>query len=319
MQLGELVDLQAGVLSRRQAVAAGLAETVIDNRLRSGRWQRIHQGVYATFTGTVSRDAMLWAAVLRAGRAAALSHRTAAELHGLTSEPSPLIHVTLPMTQRIAPFSGVVLHHSRALARDERPIGSPPRTSVEHTVLDLTQVSANFDDAFGWLCRAVGRRRTTPEFLRAALAARSRVRWRADLSVALGDIASGVHSPLERRYVNNVERAHGLPPARRQACVMVGGQRRYLDNLYDDALLAVELDGRAAHPAEQRWADSHRDNAIASLGILTLHYNWQDVGPRSCPVAAEVAHLLVIRGMPVTLRSCGPTCSAGRVTGRRAS
>jgi very-short-patch-repair endonuclease len=311
VRLGELLERQAGVLSRQQAVAAGLGPTVIDNRLRSGRWQRLQQGVYATFSGTMSREAVLWAALLRAGPAAALSHRTAAELHGLTSEQSSLIHITLPMTQRIAPIRGVVLHHSRPFARDMHPTGSPPRTSVEDTALDLTQVSATFEDAFGWLCRAVGRRLTTPDRLRAALAARSRVRWRAELSIALGDLSAGVHSPLERRYVLNVERAHGLPLAQRQAFVLIGGKRRYLDNLYAEAKLAVELDGLAAHPPEQRWADSRRDNEIAGLGILTLHYTWRDVDAASCLTAGQVGALLTARGTRVTLRKCGPACSVG--------
>lgn len=309
MHLGELLDLQAGVLSRQQAVGAGLPLTVIDNRLRSGRWQRLQQGVYATFTGPPSREAVLWAALLRAGPIAALSHRTAAELHGLTAERSSLIHITLPMTQRIAPFKGATLHHSRALIRDIQPIGSPPRTSVEDTAVDLTQVSETFDDAFGWLCRAVGRKLTTPDRLRVALRARSRVRWRADLSAALGDVSCGVHSPLELRYVTKVERAHGLPSARRQACVLVGGKRRYLDNLYEEAKLAVELDGLAAHPPEQRWADARRDNEIAGLGIMTLHYTWRDVDAGACLTAGQVAALLTMRGSEVRLCRCGPACS----------
>lgn len=320
MHLGELLERQAGVLSRRQAVAAGMGPTVIDNRLRSGRWQRLQQGVYATFTGLPSREPVLWAALLRAGPAAALSHRTAAELHGLTSEQSSLIHITLPMTQRIAPISGVALHHSRAFIRDYHPVGSPPRTGVEDTALDLTQVSETFEDAFGWLCRAVGRRLTTPDRLRAALAARSRVRWRADLSAALGEVSAGVRSPLELRYVTKVERAHGLPTAQRQACVLAGGRRRYVDNLYEEAKLAVELDGLAAHPPEQRWADSHRDNEIAGLGILTLHYTWRDVDAGACLTAGQVGALLTMRGTEVRLRRCGAACSLpGPVAARLAS
>lgn len=320
MHLGELLEQQAGVLSRQQAMAAGLNPTVIDNRLRSNRWRRLQHGVYATFTGTPSREAVLWAALLRAGPAAALSHRTAAELHGLTSEQSSVIHITLPVTQRIAPIRGVALHHSRAFIRDIHPIGSPPRIGVEDTAIDLTQVSDTFEDAFSWLCRAVGRRLTTPDRLRVALTARSRVRWRAELSAALGDVSAGVQSPLEHRYVTKVERAHGLPSARRQACVLVAGRRRYLDNLYEEAQLAVELDGLAAHPPERRWADSHRDNEIAGLGILTLHYTWHDVDAGSCATAGQVGALLTMRGADVKLHRCGPACSLpGGVVARRAS
>lgn len=316
-ELRELLRRQAGVLSRNQAAAAGLASTVIDNRLRSGRWQQLQRGVYATFTGAPDRDALCWAALLRCGPSAVLSHQTAAEYSGLTNSRSPRIHVTVASSQQVAGLRGVLLHRSRGVAGTRHPAALPPRTRIEDTVLDLTQTVASFDDAFGWLCRAVGRRLTTPDRLRAALAARSRVRWRADLSTALGDVSAGVHSPLELRYVMRVERVHGLPAARRQACVLVAGKRRYLDNLYSEAHLAVELDGQAAHPPEQRWADSHRDNEIASLGILTLHYTWHDVDAGACQTAGQVGALLTMRGTKVALRTCGPACTVSRPVAAR--
>lgn len=305
-----LCGQQQGVVSRQQATAAGLTASAIDNRLRSGRWQRLQHGVYATFTGPPDRRAQLWAAVLRAGPDAALSHWTAAELFGLTDEPRSLIHVTVPHGRRLLPVRGALVHYSTRAASARHPVLLPPRTRVEDTVLDLTQVCGSFDQAFHWLSRAVGRGLTTDSRLRAALAGRRRIRWRAELLIALGDVADGIMSPLERRYVRAVERAHGLPPARRQARIVIGGRTHYLDNLYEEAKLAVELDGRAAHPPEQRWADSHRDNDHATIGILTLHYNWADCGELACASAAQVAGLLRQRGMAVSLRPCGPQCVA---------
>jgi hypothetical protein len=93
----------------------------------------------------------------------------------------------------------------------------PPRTRVEETVLDLTQTAPTFDAAFSWLCRAVGRRLTTPGRLRKAARARAKLRWRTEIGAALDEVAAGVHSLLEFRYVTGVERPHGLPPATRQA------------------------------------------------------------------------------------------------------
>lgn len=126
---------------------------------------------------------------------------------------------------------------------------------------------------------------------------------------ALADVAEGAQSNLELRYVRTVERAHGLPAAQRQAKIVTGDRARYVDNLYEEAKLAVELDGQAAHPPEQRWADSHRDNEHACLAIMTVRYNWSDVTNRPCAVAAEVAVLLQMRGTAVRLRRCGASCS----------
>jgi predicted transcriptional regulator of viral defense system len=98
----------------------------------------------------------------------ALSFYTAAELYGLVAEPGDLIHVTVPRNQRIRPISGAVIHYSEHLDQSRHPALLPPRTRIEDTVLDLAQVAPSFDDAFDWLCRAVGRRLTTPGQLRAA-------------------------------------------------------------------------------------------------------------------------------------------------------
>jgi hypothetical protein len=63
----ELLRTQSGVITRQQALGAGLASAAVDNQLRSRRWQQLQRGVYACFTGRPARDAELWAAVLRAG------------------------------------------------------------------------------------------------------------------------------------------------------------------------------------------------------------------------------------------------------------
>jgi very-short-patch-repair endonuclease len=88
------------------------------------------------------------------------------------------------------------------------------------------------------------------------------------------------------------------------------GSRRYLDNLYEDYRLGVELDGAAAHPVAERWRDIHRDNSLTRLRIEILRYNWSDVTTRRCGVAAEVADVLAQRGWPGPVRRCSPGCRA---------
>jgi hypothetical protein len=308
----ELLDRQSGVISRRQAMSCRIPPHTIRNQVRAERWQCLQTGVYAAFTGTPGQDARLWAVVLRAGQGAALSYQTAAELHGIADRGGTMIHVTVPGSRHPVPIPGAIVHRADRLGWTRHPVMLPPRTRVEDTTLDLTQVAASFDDAFGWLCRAVGRRRTTAALLQEALDARPKVRWRAGITSALGDIGSGVASALEYPYVRDVERRHGLPPARRQAKVVLGRRTRYLDNLYDAAGLAVELDGQVAHSIEQRWADMHRDNAHATVGLITLRYSWADVTARPCLVAGQVAEVLQQRGAPVGLRPCGAGCAAAQ-------
>lgn len=307
------LQAQSRVVSRQQAHDAGWPEGTVDQRLRSGIWQRLHRGAYATFTGDLSREARLWAAVLRVGPGAALSHETAAEIHGLVDKPSALIHVSVPAERRPGQrrkIRGVIVHRSRCLVPEWQPPWQLPRTTIEDTVLDLVAASRTFNEAYDWIARAVGRRLTSPRSLSKALKARSRIRWRSWITAALEDAADGVHSPLERNYVHGVERAHGLPKARRQAKRRHSDGTKYLDNLYEEYDLCVELDGVPAHPPDGRWRDTHRDNANLAQGIETLRYGWPDTTENRCQTAAEIATVLRRRGWPGTPRRCGPTCQA---------
>jgi very-short-patch-repair endonuclease len=304
----QLIDLQRGVLARWQAPAVGLERTTMNSRLQSGRWRPLYRGVYATFTGDPPREAALWAAVLRAGPGAVLSHGTAAELDGLTAERSAVIHVTVPIGRRINPVPGLRVHRSLRLNEARHPSRTPPRTRIEETVLDLTQAARTFDVAFSWLCQACGSRLTTPGRLLAAMNLRPKVRWRDRLREALGDIGDGAHSALEVRYVRDVERPHGLPRARRQARVVRDRSHIYLDNLVEEYRVCVELDGRAAHPVAERWRDIQRDNASAADGILTLRYGWADVTRWPCRTAGQIATALQFRGWTGTPTPCGPRC-----------
>jgi hypothetical protein len=306
----ELLAAQGNTIARRQAASSGIDQQAMDSRLRNGRWQRLQWGVYATFSGQPSRETLLWAALLRAGPDAALSHQTAAERHGLIDEPSALISITVPAARHPAQVKipGVIVHRSDAILRTRHPAMLPPCTRVEDTVLDLIQVAATFDDAYMWICRAIGRRRTTADRIRLAMDARKKMRWRREITVALGDAEGGALSVLEYRYVHRVERPHRLPVAYRQARVRQGTGNRYLDNLYEEYGVCVELDGTAAHPADEQWRDKRRDNANTVSGIVTLRFGLLDLGDRRCKTARAVATLLRSRGWTGSPRPCGPGC-----------
>ena len=302
---------QAAAIARRQSQLVGIDPDTMRNRVRSGRWQQIQRGVYATFSGEPLRETVLWAALLRAGPDAVLSHQTAAERHGLIDEPSPVISITVPASRHPAQVKipGVVVHRSDAILQTRHPAMLPPCTRVEDTVLDLIQVASSFDDAYVWICRAIGRRRTTADRIALAMAARKKMRWRREIGIALGDVKAGALSVLEYRYVHRVERPHRLPVARRQARIRHGTGSRYLDNLYERFAVCVELDGTAAHPADEQWRDKRRDTANAVRGILTLRFGILDVGDRRCQTAIAVASVLRSRGWPGTPHPCSrPGC-----------
>jgi hypothetical protein len=285
---------QADTIARRQSTVAGIDPDTMRNRVRSGRWQRLQRGVYATFSGDPARETVLWAALLRVGPGAVLSHQTAAERHGLIDKPTSVITITVPASRNPArtKISGLVIHRSDAILRTRHPAMLPPCTRVEDTVLDLIHVAANFDEAYGWICRAIGRRRTTADRIAVAMAARKKMRWRREIALALGDADGGALSVLEYRYIHQVERPHGLPVARRQARIRQATGNKYLDNLYEEYGVCVELDGTAAHPTDEQWRDKRRDNANTFSGLVTLRFGLLDLGGQRCETAVGVATVL---------------------------
>lgn len=320
-----LLSAQAGIIDRGQAMDAGFSRRQVSYRLRSGAWQRVYPGVYATFTGPLSRQAQLWAAVRCAGDGAMVSHETAAEVHGMTDKPASSIHVTVPLSRRPAPYRpirGIVIHRSDQSRQHFPGPFKLPRTRVDDTVLDLVAAAQTFDQAYAWISRAVFRNLVTVGALREALARRSRIRWRAWLNDAFAEARDGVLSPLEMRYVRDVERAHGLPPSRHQARSRLNGKTHYKDNWYPEYLLAVEIDGPAYHENEQVQRDKDRDNAnLAADDVKTFRFGPVAVTQRVCETAAMVAVTLQRngwRGVPRSCRRAG--CTVGRLAaGPRAS
>ncbi|SDS25029.1 type IV toxin-antitoxin system AbiEi family antitoxin domain-containing protein [Jiangella sp. DSM 45060] len=308
MDLDGLMATQHGMISRAQAIACGLSTRRIEWLVTSGRWRRVHTGVFATFTGPLPFEARVWAAVLRAGRGAVASHRTAAFLDGLCDEPGPVVHVTVPADRYVqCKIEGVRVHYAHRLPRTRHPSKSPPRTRLDETVLDLVDIAPHPRDAEGWVTAACQRRLSTPERLADALRRRKKIRWRPMVEAMLGEVVEGAESPLELRHLRRVERAHGLPAGCRQRRV-AGRRVIWVDVDYERYRLRVELDGRVGHVGEGRFRDRRRDNRATVDGHATLRYGHADVFGDPCAVAAEQARVLTARGWTGRPRSCGISC-----------
>jgi hypothetical protein len=296
----ERVERQEGVLARWQVAGRSPDLTAIDGLLRRGRWRPLYRGVYAAYTGRPSRKTTLWAGVLRCGPEAVLSHYTAAEIEGITDDRSEVIYVSIPQTMRVrisadefrGRLPGIAVHRSPRVSTARHPVKTPPRTKVEETVLDLTDRARTFDAAFWWLSAACGRGLTMPDQIREAASRRARLRWRADVLGALEETANGVLSKLERQYLRNVQRPHGLPEPRRQAHGRTATKSAHLDNLDEDFGLAVELDGIASHQRDPLAGHSsgqllrQQGNSHAALQLGRHHAAAMSGGGRDRPGTA---------------------------------
>jgi hypothetical protein len=291
------------VLSTEQLNGYGLPRHSVERLIRQGHWQRLERSVYLTSGEDPSWTSLAWAGVLLGGDRARVGGPAAGFLHGLLAAPPTPITVLVPFDQVTRSRYPWRFRREGDGIREVRSPGSPPRTTVEDTVLDLCD-DGTAGQAIGWVTQAVQSRRTTVRQLRRALQRRRRAHHRRLLQDLLGDVAAGVESPLELRYLRDVERPHGLPAADRQN---YHGNPFRRDVAYLRFHLVVELDGRLGHEGLGRFRDMWRDNVTTVGGELTLRYGFADVAERPCVVARQVAAVLNRQGWAGPFVRC-PRC-----------
>ncbi|MGV0812247.1 type IV toxin-antitoxin system AbiEi family antitoxin domain-containing protein [Mycolicibacterium boenickei] len=306
MNIGEVLGQQAGVVSRRQALDAGMQEHEIRRLLRRNEWARVHDGVYVDHTGPLTWLQRAWAAVLYAAPAALC-------LESALSDDSSVIHVAVSRQRAmLVEPHGVRIHHLAHL--QERVLWNvgPPRLRYEEAALDVACRATSEFDAIAVLANACQSRRTTARRLLQALDARRRVRRRRWMRAVLVDIAEGTCSVLEHEYLNRIERAHGLPRATRQKRSTSSVGACYRDVEYGQRLV-VELDGRPFHDSVlARNKDFERDLDAAVEGRSTVRLSYRQVFDRPCRTAAKIAQVLRRHGIAVSGHACGPGCEFTR-------
>jgi very-short-patch-repair endonuclease len=304
--LTKLATAQAGAISRDQVLRCGLSDRVIARLVRTATWRRLAQGVYATLPD--SWEQRVWAGLLIGGPHAVIGGRAAARLWNIRldsprrDQPEPPIDVYIGHAHRQMESTPTW----RFIRADRVGQQTPPRTSIAQTIVDLAQ-TMTADELASLLGQC--RRRVNLRDITTALAQTSRHRQRALLADILTDADDGVTSALERHYVHDVERAHGLPHAERQAKPI---SLFAVDNLYRDYGLIVELDSEAWHHGAAATQDFDRDRLHEKNGYLTLRYTWSDVVDNACATADQIAVALSGRGWAGHLSPC-PRCAADHV------
>lgn len=306
---------QAGVLSRAQALALGADAVFVERMLRRREWVRVHDGVYVDHTGPLSQRQREWAALLRYP-GSVLSAEAALSAAGLEGDRRPRrVELAVQHGRRVARAPGIVVTQLRCFESAALLETSPPRLRVEHAALLVASAATGEDAVVAVLADVVREGATTTDRLLSALTDHPKLPRRALLREVLADVAEGAQSPLERRYLRDVERAHGLPRGERQVREVVrqveGEVLRWVvrDVRYRAHRTLVELDGRLGHAAAlDRWDDLQRDLDAAVNGDLSLRAGWQQVLHR-CRLAAIVAEVLAARGWTGSPHPCAaPDC-----------
>ena len=311
VDLAELLEQQAGVVSRSQALKKGLAPHDLKRLQRRRELTVLHPGVYVSHTGSPTWLQRAWGGVL-ATWPAALTHESAlraCEGPGRRLSSHEVVHVAVDRHRRVTAPAGVVVHRLPRL--EERVLWNlgPPRLHHEDAALEVAGRARSDLEAIGVLATVVQSRRTTAARILRTADDRPRLPRRAFLTAVLHDVSEGACSVLEHGYLLRVERAHGLSPARRQVPADSARGPVLRDVEYAVGLV-VELDSRLFHDtALRRDADFDRDLDAAVDGRQTVRLSYGQVFDRPCRTASGVARLLVARGWTGVPRPCGPTCT----------
>ncbi len=133
---------QHGVFTLAQLTAVGLSAAAVHKRAATGRLYRLNRGVYSLAPPSlISSRGRYMAAVLASGPDTVLSHRSAADLHGLRRTDRRRIDVTIPRRTPLK-VDGVDIHRSLTLTKaDLTTVDTIPCTSIARTLLDLASVA----------------------------------------------------------------------------------------------------------------------------------------------------------------------------------
>lgn len=259
--------MQAGVLSRHQALTAGMSQARWNWFLTSGRWKAIVPGVTITHSGEASRRQLAWVAVLHGGHGAALTGDAALVERGFKGLTADAVDVAVPwprnVVDHVLPDGRLLKAHSvMHLQGWVQPLPEPTALTFPACLLQAAAWSAS-DRAAEWrVASAVQQRLTTPALVRSCLTDMPRLRRRRLLLAVLDDVETGAQAGSELMFLRFCA-THRLPrPDELQVLVRADG-KRYLDARYVRQRVSVELDG-AHHRLVAHWdADALRSLHLA--------------------------------------------------------
>lgn len=296
-RLVQIADDQFGLVTRQQALDAGLGENRLRSRLRSGLLVRAGARTYRLVGAPNTPDVRLRALMLDIGGDVWASARTAAACHELDGyELTPPFDVTI-LRRRDVKRVGHRIHTTTCLDPIDRTRVRGVRvTSVARTLIDLARVESTRRLTIA-LDAALRDGKVTEERLhRRVVALRTSGRFGIPklLDAIEGvDVIRGAHSYLERRFLELVA-SHGLPvPETQRVLGRANGKIVRVDFRFPGTSVIVEALGHRWHRSRtQMNSDAARMNALLARGLQPYQFTYDQVVGSPDEVIDQVAAAL---------------------------
>lgn len=283
---------QFGLVTVAQARELGLSTDQIKHRVRSGRWQRLHRGVYRVAGSPPSWRQRALAACLALPPDGTTSHLTASALVRLGEPAPPTPHLTVGPT-RSARLAGAVVHRSPLDPQDVTRVDGIPTTTAGRTLVDCAgmlgpvRLQRMVDEA-------MHRRLVDPaqidaiwDRVRQGPGRGGEGRLRKALAPWVGPIRPG--SPAEARLRQQL-RQWGFPEPDLQVIVRSasGEVVARIDLGWPLLRVGIEYDSQRWH-GPTRWADDlARQDHLERLGWRILRADLVDLHPGAYRLRDEI-------------------------------
>ncbi|CAM3825151.1 type IV toxin-antitoxin system AbiEi family antitoxin domain-containing protein [Smaragdicoccus niigatensis] len=279
-KLAEILVLQDGVITTKQALTCGLSVQAIQRRVSGKLWVRLAKGVYLADGHPRSHRTRLRTAVLSTGKDAATFGRSAAWWHGLSEDPPNLPTITIP-TKRWIERTGADIRRRKLPEEDLTVVAGLAVTTVPLTVLESLD-SVLMDRAL--------QLRVSLRQLQIAHERNLPRGGAARAGVLLRVAADGGRSAAELRLHRIIRELPGWQPQ-----FAVGPI--HLDAAFVEAKLGIEVDGWRWHKdARRNSEDLRRQNYLVNLGWRILRYDWHRPDREPREVLAEIEAALKMQG-----------------------
>lgn len=299
-RLAVLASRKHGVFTTTDARAAGVSRKELFGAVRAGRCRKLMPRVYAMTDATPERGQLplavggvgllpagmlqeLAAVVAWGGEGAALSHRTAALLHGFEGPELGQADLTVPLVRSMVD-APVRVHHADLEANDVVALAGLRVTSIARTFLDVAAV-CDHETLTMAFHHAWRQEKVTPAQLQLALRARRGrgVRGVLQLQAVLEDarlFSRPMESAAEARFFCLVKQAGDLQLPRGQRWfTLPGGERVRVDFYFEAAQLAVEIDSYESHARTNNHYDrtSERATKLRACGVRLVPFTPNEV------------------------------------------
>jgi very-short-patch-repair endonuclease len=238
--------------------------------VEAGRWQLIGRQSVLLRGGPVLRESLEWAAVFEAGPRAFLDGASSLIAGGLTKFEVDRVRVSVPRGARVRRVRGIDVRQTRRWAADDlAPGGGVPRSRNPVAAVRAALWARSDKQAALLLTMAVQQGMTTPEQLGIEMLRVRRDRRRAFINQVILDLLGGVRS-LGELHVASELRRRGLPEPSRQVFRKGPNGTFYLDLIWDQWGVVVEIDGIHHSWAQNVVSDALRQNDVTLKNATVL-------------------------------------------------